>query len=111
MLIYSYFPIKKYVVTSFKIEMIIIIAPDKVLFCFCCFFNPKVLILYLFLHTNICCGYTFETPIEALLMSTHNICFRRKIRKYLPNIPSYYMCLEIRIFLNTSYLRVCLVLL
>ena len=32
---------------------------------------------FLILDENICCGYS----LEALLMSTHNICFRREIRK------------------------------
>ena len=44
----------------------------------------------LFLHENICCGYSLEAPRrgasndlgEALLMSTHNICFHGEIRKY-----------------------------
>ena len=30
---------------------------------------------FLFLHKNICCGYSLEALTEALLMSTHNICF------------------------------------
>ena len=33
-----------------------IIALDKMFF----FFNPKVLIFFLFLHENICCGYSLE---------------------------------------------------
>ena len=35
------------------------------------------IIFFLFLDENICCGYL----AEALLMSTHNIRFRREIRK------------------------------
>ena len=35
------------------------------------------LIFFLFLHENICCGYSLEAP----LMSTHNICFCGEIRK------------------------------
>ena len=31
-------------------------APDKALF------QPKVLILFLFLHENLCCGFSLETP-------------------------------------------------
>ena len=34
------------------------IALVKALF----FFNPKVLIFFLFLHENICCGYSLEVP-------------------------------------------------
>ena len=33
------------------------VAPDKV-----CFFNRKVLIFFLFLHKNMCCGYLLEAP-------------------------------------------------
>ena len=38
-------------------------------------------ISFLFLDENICCGYTLEGLAEALLMSTHNICFCQEIRK------------------------------
>ena len=31
-------------------------APDKALF------QPKVLILFLFLHENLCCGFSLEMP-------------------------------------------------
>ena len=47
------------------------IAPDKGLN-----FQPKVLIFFLFLHKKHMLWYS-----EALLMSTHNICFHGKIRK------------------------------
>ena len=30
---------------------------------------------------NICCGYSLECHIEALLMNTHNICFHEELRK------------------------------
>ena len=40
-------------------------------------FQPKISIFFLFLDKNICYGYS----LEVLLMSTHNICFRREIRK------------------------------
>ena len=46
------------------------------------FFNLKVLIFFLFLHKNICCGYSLKVP-RPRLMSTHNICFRGEIKKYL----------------------------
>ena len=36
--------------------------------------------IFLFLYENMCCGYSLEVP-EALLMSTHNICFHTEIRK------------------------------
>ena len=31
----------------------------------------------------ICCGYSSEAPREALLMSTHNICFCVELRNHL----------------------------
>ena len=37
-------------------------------------------------NKNICCGYSLEVPhclTEALLMSTHNICFYAEIRKII----------------------------
>ena len=42
-----------------------------------------VMILFLFLQKNICCVYLLEVPRlgEALLTSTHNICFCGKIKK------------------------------
>ena len=50
------------------------------------FFSSEVLIFFLFLHKNICCGYSLEVPqhmflwrnkknMETLLMSTQNIYF------------------------------------
>ena len=41
------------------------------------------------LEENICCGYSLEVPhlTEALLMSTHNICFPREIRKIICGYP------------------------
>ena len=37
------------------------------------------MISFLFLHENICCGYSLEAP--------RNICFRREIRKFLCGYP------------------------
>ena len=39
-----------------------------------------VYIFFLFLLQNIDCGYSLEPP-EAVLTSTHNLCFEQKIRK------------------------------
>ena len=39
------------------------------------FFQPKVLILFLFLQTNVYCGYSFNRRAQAFPTSTHNICF------------------------------------
>ena len=48
-------------------------------------FQMKNIIFFFFLLLNIDCGYTLEPPhyrlIETVLMSTHNLCFRAKIRK------------------------------
>ena len=47
----------------------------------------RKLTVFLFLEENICCGYSLEAPKRVrsygLLTSTHNICFRREIRKYI----------------------------
>ena len=49
------------------------------------FFQAKSvdIFLHVFLHENTCCGTHKKRLGEALLMSTHNICFRVEIRKYL----------------------------
>ena len=39
------------------------------------------IIFFIFLYENICCGYSLEASLEALIMSTHNICFHGEIRK------------------------------
>ena len=38
-------------------------------------------IFFLFLHENICCGYSLETPHSGALDEYHNICFCGEIRK------------------------------
>ena len=40
---------------------------------------------------NIDCGYSLEPPSEAVLASTHNLCFWAEIRKimYTPVNPSF----------------------
>ena len=38
-------------------------------------------VFLLFFAQNIDCGYTLERLNEAVLTSTHNLCFREKIRK------------------------------
>ena len=42
---------------------------------------------FLIFAQNIDCGYTLEPPHEAVLTSTHNLCFGAKIRKIC--IPLY----------------------
>ena len=36
-----------------------------------------------FLYKNICCGNSFELPrqVEAIQMSSHNICFYKEVDK------------------------------
>ena len=36
-----------------------------------------------FLYKNICCGHSFELPqlVEAIQMSSHNICFYKEVDK------------------------------
>ena len=59
------------------IFLILYLSTDKALF-----FIRKMLITFLFLDETICCGYSLEA-----LMSTHNICIRREIRKILCGYP------------------------
>ena len=47
-------------------------------------YNDTYAILFSdFLYKNICCGYSFELPqlVEAIQMSTHNICFYKEADK------------------------------
>ena len=43
--------------------------------------QPKSTDNFLFLHENNGCGYLLERLTEALLTSTHNICFYGEIRQ------------------------------
>ena len=53
-----YVPINVPIICNDGLPMIVeYIALDKMLF-----FNKKVLIVFLFLHENICCGYSLEVP-------------------------------------------------
>ena len=45
-------------------------------------FHWKIFDIFLIFAQNIDCGYTLEPPRrEAVLTSTHNLCFGAKIRK------------------------------
>ena len=44
-------------------------------------FQQKIFDIFLIFDQNIDCGYTLECLVKAVLMSTHNLCFRAKIRK------------------------------
>ena len=59
-----------------------LLAPDQALF-----FNRKVPMFFLFLHENICCGYSLECLDEVLLMSIYNINFHGEIWKILCEYP------------------------
>ena len=62
----------------------IYIALDKMLF-----FSPKVLIFFLFLQENICCGYSLEVPQQGTSneYSQHMFSLRNKKTIYL--IPTF----------------------
>ena len=45
-------------------------------------FTGVYISFFLFLLKNIDCGYSLELPIEAVLTSTHNLCFEQKYEKY-----------------------------
>ena len=54
-------------------------------------FTGKKIDIFLIFAQNMDCGYTLEPPrrlAEAVLMSTHNLCFGAKIRKI--DIPLLY---------------------
>ena len=44
-------------------------------------FQMKNCDFFLIFAQNIDCGYMLESPQVGVLTSTHNICFRAKIRK------------------------------
>ena len=52
---------KKYTVSIENVYIMLYIALVKTFF----FFNPKVLIFFLCLHKNICCGYSLEVPCRG----------------------------------------------
>ena len=53
-------------------------ATDRALFS-----SEKMLISFLFLNENICCGYSLEAPQRGASNAYHNICFRGEIWKIL----------------------------
>ena len=53
-------------------------------------FQLKFFDIFLIFAQNIDCGCTLEPPCEAVLTSTHNLCFGAKIRnRYTPAYPSF----------------------
>ena len=71
-------------------------------------------LLFLFLLKNIDCGYLLELPGEAVLRSTHNLCFEQKYEKYQRFLSENFQLLKVKfsVSLNrgdcvmTSYLAV-----
>ena len=53
----------------------------------CLSFNRTVLIFFLFLHENICCGYSLEAPWQGASNEYHNICFCGGVRKIFCGYP------------------------
>ena len=55
--------------------------------------GKKILIIFHISAQNIDCGYSLEPPrrCQAVLTSTHNLCFRAEIKKimYAPVDPSF----------------------
>ena len=43
------------------------------------------IIIFLFLHKNICCGYSLEGPRQGAFNEYHNICFNGEIKKNSSN--------------------------
>ena len=70
------------------------IATDKALF------SSEKCWYLIFLHENIFCGYSLG---EALLMSTHNICFYWEIRKILCGYP----CIILLLWFITHFILHC----
>ena len=73
---------KQCFILFFSLRSPLSIATDKALF-----FIQKMLISFLFLHENICCGYSLEAPRWGASNEYHNICFRGEIRKLLYGYP------------------------
>ena len=58
-------------------------------------FQMKNCDFFLIFAKSINCGYSLEPPHEAVLTSTHNLCFRAKIRKNVyPCKPHFYYIKE-----------------
>ena len=55
----------------------------------------------LVLHKNICSRYPLESPHEAILMSTNNICFYGEIQKCLPSCLQ--LCFSVAVFVLFSF--------
>ena len=61
-----------------------------------------VYIIFLISAQNIYCGYSLELLAEAVLTSTHNLCFEQKYEKYQRFLSENFQFLEMKfsIYLN-----------
>ena len=58
-----------------------------------------------FLYKSICCEYSFELLVDAIQMSTHNICLYKEVKK------KYIGCnLKTTEFLDCALIGVCAVI-
>ena len=77
-----------YIHESFKVDVCIHYANMSVQYraifhgCKNVHYQMKIFNIFLIFAQNIDCGYTLER--EAVLTSTHNLCFGAKIRKSIP---------------------------
>ena len=77
------------------------IVSDKAL----AFFNWKLWIFFLFLHENMCCGYSLEVPHQGASNEyPHHNIFVQKYEKNILNTPSY---LELWTQHEKMYLKTC----
>ena len=53
------------------------------------------LIFFLFLHENICCGYSLEAPRRGASNEYHNIGFHGEIRKMSLLLDCLFVCVEV----------------
>ena len=58
---------------------------------------------YFFMKTH--CGYSWKCLREALLMCTHNICFRQEIRKNISTLQPLYNMAHYNTVLDITRLK------
>ena len=93
---YKLFPDRRLCPTALNIDLALRKLAHAINRDFLSFKNGKVLIFFLFLLQNIDCWYSLEPPrrggsneyrlAEAVLTSTHNLCFGAKIRTRGPMV-------------------------
>ena len=69
-------------------------------------FTLQSVYFYLLLYKNVCCGYSFDLPqqVQAIQMSTHNICFYKENQKIYHIIIIKY---ALHVVLCWSFFNVC----